>query len=189
MESPIATDGPARDRQWVIHLRLSTGANAALLAALLFFTAACGIGGPSGAGWRDTNLHAVDGIWITGEEPCGPTSSDDLCRAARVAALARVRKDHADTPPQEVVALATLPSRWFNTRGEQVLMITGGISRPAIVIVDLSDGRRVAVGLICDPTITSVGQPARAASCFDVATVLEPYRVGGKGPDPFGDAP
>jgi len=189
MESPIATDGPARDRQQVIDMRASTVASTAVLAALLFVVAACGIGGPSGAGWRDANLHAVDGIWITGEEPCGPTSSDDLCRAARVAALARVRADHAGTPPLEVVALARLPSRWFNARGEQVLMITGGISRPAIVIVDLSDGRRVAVGLICDPTITTEGQPARAASCFDVATVLDPYRVGGNGPDPFGDAP
>lgn len=147
-----------------------------MLAALVLFAIGCGIGGPSGAGWRDANLHAVDGIWITGEEPCGPTSADDRCRAARPVAVDAVRD--TETSPPANVTITSLPHEWVNERGERILMTTGGISRPVVAIVDLADGRRIAVGLVCDPSIA--GSP-RPATCFAVPGVLDSYRVDGPG--------
>ena len=148
-----------------------------MLAALALLSAACEVGGPTGAGWRDANLHSVDGIWITGEEPCGPTSSDDRCRAARAVAIDQVPA--ADRSSATSVAIARLPRDWVNERGEHVLTTTSGISKSVVAIVDLADGRRVAVGMMCDPTFG--GNPARPATCFAVPGVLDSYRVGGSG--------
>ena len=174
----------------MMRLGSSLRARVAVLAALIAATsAACGIGGPSGAGWHDANLHAVDGIWITGEDSCGPASSDDLCRAARGAALGAVLADAPTASPLDTVALARLPHRWFNDRGEQILTTTGGMVHPQVVIVDLADGRRVAVGLLCEPTITSGSAPPRRSTCFHAPDALATYRVGGRGLNPFGDAP
>jgi hypothetical protein len=190
MKSPIAMAEPAPDRERVTRPTLSLRARGVPLASLIIaVTVGCGIGGPSGAGWRDANLHAVDGIWITGEEPCAPTSSDDLCAAIRVAALARVRADAPDASPLDTVALARLPTKWFNAHGEQILLTTGGMVHPQVAIVDLADGRRVAVGLLCQPRILSDSEPPQPATCFDGPDTLATYRVGGRGPNPFGDAP
>ncbi len=178
-------DGPVRDRRRVRRHTFPILARVALLAALAGLITSCGIGRPSGAGWHDANLHVVDGIWITGEKACGPTSADDRCRAARPVAVAAVRDSEGPQPSS--VTIARVPHEWVNDRGEQILMTTGGISKPVVAIVDLADGRRVAVGLMCDPTIG--GNPARPATCFVVPDVLDPYRVDGHGPNPFGAAP
>jgi hypothetical protein len=189
MESPIAGDRQTMDRQPVPHVSISSLLRAVGALGFLVVAGACGIGGPSGAGWRDANLQAVDGIWITGEDPCPPTSDDDLCRAARVTALGRVNADLPDSLPDDTISLARLPRKWFNARGEQILMTTGGMVHPQVAIVNLADGRRVAVGLLCQPTVTTEGAPSTPATCFDAPDVLAGYRVDGKGPNPYGDAP
>ncbi len=145
--------------------------------AVIVVAAAWRIGAPSGRGWHDANLRAVDGIWITGEEPCGPMGADDRCRAAREVAIDQVRA--ADRSSATSVAIARLPHDWVNERGERILTTTGGISRPVVAIVDLADGRRLAVGMMCDPSID--GSTARPATCFAVPGVLDPYRVDGPG--------
>lgn len=147
------------------------------IAAVIVGAAAWWIGAPSGRGWHDANLHAVDGIWITGEDPCDPTSSDDRCRAAQAVAIDQVRA--ADRSSATSVAIARLPRDWVNDLGEHILTTTSGISKTIVAIVDLADGRRVAVGMRCDPTID--GNPARPATCVVVPDLLDSYRVDGSG--------
>jgi hypothetical protein len=157
--------------RWSFRRRGAAVAVTVLAASIL--TSGCG---PTGAGWRDPGLHEVAGIWVTGEDSCEPGAPDDLCPAVRDA----VRTD-ARAAGATAVALARLPRHWVNERGEGILPITAAISQAVVAIVDLANGQRIVVGLICSPTITSEGQPPTPPFCSSYPSAIDPYRVGGRG--------
>ncbi len=96
-------------------------------------------------------LHEVDGIQMTTEQPCNPVVTDWCARWLRRARTA-LALDAATTVHR--IALAG-PNGVF-----------GGIARPVVVVLDLDDGTRRAVELMCGPTSFNATEPP-ASQDFD----------------------
>ena len=113
------------------------------------------------AGWSDPAAHVVDGLWVGGETACA-LDAEQECSLPLDAALARV----AVIEPAATVTSASVAQpvgAYRDGHGGTILATTGGWVTYKIAILRLADGRRLMVGLHCEPPMESqVGTtPAR----------------------------
>lgn len=121
---------------------------------------ACAIGvswvTPRPAGWLDPAAHVVDGHWVGAEVPCDDVIGD--CRVAITAAVAQLRTLEPGAVVAAVMTSHLLP--YVARDGHTAIDgVTGGIGHPELVILDLADGRRRLVGLLCSPEPVSLTEP------------------------------
>jgi hypothetical protein len=113
------------------------------------------------AGWSDPEAHVVDGLWFGAETVC-PLEGGQACSLPLDAALERV----AVIEPGATVITASVAKPvggYRDGRGGTTLATTSGGTAYRIALITLADGRRLMVGVHCDPQIESgVGTtPAR----------------------------
>jgi hypothetical protein len=138
---------------------------------LAFAVAACGQTGPR---WLGENIHAVDGYWVGTETLCPAGAAADC--AVEVQTAIRT----LPAPDRQLVVRAALggfPSGYVDASGKTILMTFAGLSQPRIVVLDLADGRRRAIPVVCTgPIVTSGGALVGQETCFP--TGLPHLRVG-----------
>ena len=120
--------------------------------------AACG---PTGPRWVGEDIHAVDGYWVDTERPCLPVDCATELREA-VRALPA-----ADAEQIVGAALAGYPNGYVDSSCKTILMTTGGLWQPHIIVFDLADGRRRVVMLACmGPMTTGDGALVEPKKCM-----------------------
>ena len=127
------------------------------------------------AGWSDPAAHVVDGLWFGAETAC-PLEGGHACSLPVDAALERV----AMVEPGATVTSASVAQpvgAYRDGRGGTVLATTGGFVECRIALIGLADGRRLMVGVYCEPTMESTTGTIRARCIADAAGVHAP-RVG-----------
>jgi hypothetical protein len=127
------------------------------------------------AGWSDPEAHVVDGLWVGAETAC-PLDGGQECSLPLDAALERV----AVIEPGATVTSASVAEpvgAYRDGRGGTVLAVTGGWVEYRIVLLGLDDGRRLKVGVICDPLREYDGGSIPASCQADAGEVSAP-RVG-----------
>ena len=120
-------------------------------------------------GWFDADVHAVDGYWMTNEMPCAPELDPDCALKVEAAV-----EDLARREPEAVVTAAHVAGYPVSRQPGDISVAVAGIMQPGFVVLDLADGSRRAVGLLCGP-IRLEGDVA-IAGCRP--SELELYRVG-----------
>jgi hypothetical protein len=139
-----------------------------ILALLALGVVACA---PTGPRWVGENIHVVDGYWVDTERPCLPID----CAVALEEALRALPA--ADRQLVIGAALGGFPSGYVDASGQTILMTTAGLSQPRIVILDLADGRRRVVPLVCTgPIFNSEGALVGQETC--IPSDLSHLRVG-----------
>ena len=124
-----------------------------LLAALTaIVVAACG-SAPVAAGWRDADVHLVDGVWIGREVDCpgGEVSKGEAgveCRTIIDRAMAALERSVPNSITR--IVLVTLPRTYVTADGKELTpRIDVGISTRKAVLIDRVDGSRQVIGLWC----------------------------------------
>ena len=134
-----------------------------------------------GPGWLDADVHAVAGYLVTGETRCklGPS---DGCGGVVPPAVQAMKSFGGSV---DVVGAweASLPTHYVDAVGHQAISKSGALTTPHLVILDLADGSRQAIGVFCRGPLTDQGGVvAEEASCFSDRSGLlgafERYRVG-----------
>ncbi len=126
-------------------------------------------------GWSDPEAHVVDGLWFGAETAC-PLNGGHECSLPVDAALERV----AVIEPGTTVTSASVArpvGAYRDGRGGTILATNGGWVEYRIALLGLADGRRLMVGVYCEPKVESeVGTtPARCQA--DAGEISAP-RVG-----------
>ena len=98
---------------------------------------------PNADGWWDEGVHAVDGYWVKSETECVP--GDSYCQTQ---VRASVDVLHVQEPD------AVMTKAWMASYPQQRKRYGGfigfaGLANPAMVILDLADGRRRMITLRC----------------------------------------
>jgi hypothetical protein len=127
------------------------------------------------AGWTDPGAHVVDGMWLGAETGCSLDGGQE-CSLAVDAALERA----AVTEPEATVTSASVAKpvgAYRNGRGGTILATTAGWVTYDIVVRGLADGRRLMVGVHCEPPMESEAGSIPARCQADAAPVTAP-RVG-----------
>jgi hypothetical protein len=133
-----------------------------ILVLVAIAVAACG---PTGARWVGENIHVVDGYWVDIETPCLPGAPGSDCKVEVEEAIKSLPA--ADREQVVGAALAGYPGSYIDASGQTILMTTGGLHQPHIVVLDLVDGRRRVVTLLCIGPITSGdGAIVEPKTCF-----------------------
>jgi hypothetical protein len=132
-----------------------------ILVLLAFAAAACG---PTGPRWVGDNIHVVDGYWVDTETPCLAGGAADC--AVEVEAALRTLPP-ADRELVVGAALGGFPSGYVDGSGTTIpVRMGGGLSSQSIVLLDLADGRRLAITLVCDgPILTGEGKLVEEKTC------------------------
>jgi hypothetical protein len=130
------------------------------LIPLVLLLAACNPAPPAVTGWLGSDVHLVDGRWIGTESPCA-TGTDGLeCRTIVDRALTLLPDLRTRTTR---AVLATLPTIYVTATGERRSARLGvGIMERRVVVADLTDGRRLVIGLLCH--VTSQGNESGGAT-------------------------
>lgn len=117
-----------------------------VLIALAFATSACSVSGH----WLGDGVGAVDGFWVMQERPC-----EDLgCLPARRAALAAIGDPDGSTVSKASAADWTKDFA-FEDGHSRLSSTSGAIGMTMFaVILDLADGTRHLVPLVCAHTET-----------------------------------
>jgi len=139
----------------------------ATLVALVALTA-CSSRAPNRDGWWDEGVHEVDGYWVTAEFPCTP-ENDEACTTAITAASAALR---AREPGAAVTGgvFAAYPVQRGKDANEISIILTG-LFQPRFVILDLADGSRRVIGLMCGPEFSATRvDPVLACHENDMST-------------------
>lgn len=121
------------------------------------------------AAWGGDGIHEVDGYWILAERPCDMASAD-LCVDEMRAAEVSIGID-----PRSVVrrATASLPNwRSVGPLGQVSIRLDNRSGLANFVVLDLADGSRRVVGIVCPGVRGPDGSPRCGALPFD------DYRVG-----------
>jgi hypothetical protein len=136
----------------------------AVLALTMLAAAACS----EPAGWVGEDPHAVEGYWVLKETPCDRAPAAD-CTIAVDAAIAGSDLDDA-----EIAAASTADwsSGYRDGGGRTVLATTGGIVHASAVILDLADGSRRIVNVLCGGPITTGGGALVSPRTCDVNALL-----------------
>lgn len=115
------------------------------LVALLLAAAACSPTATANPdGWWDEGVEAIDGYWVIPGDRCDPVT-DARCRMAVDTAIAAL---HAREPGAPVVAVTT--ARYPAQREpERATFVYAGLQTPRFMILDLADGTRRVVPLMC----------------------------------------
>jgi len=127
------------------------------------------------AGWSDPEAHVVDGLWFGAETACA-LDAEQECSLPLDAALARV----AVIEPGATVTSASVAKpvgTYRDGRGGMVLATTGGWVEYRIALLGLADGRRLMVGVYCEPLREFDGGSIPATCQADAGEVSAP-RVG-----------
>ena len=134
-----------------------------------------------GPGWVDANVHAVAGYLVTGETRCtlGPS---DGCGGVVPPAVEALKSFGGSV---DVVGAweASLPTQYVDAAGHQAIFTSGALTTAHLVILDLANGTRQAIGVFCRGPLTDQGGVVvEQASCFSDVTGLlgafSRYRVG-----------
>ena len=141
-----------------------------ILATLAIVTACAR---PNADGWWDEGAHAVDGYWVTSEQPCEP-ATDEGCAVAIETATSIL---HAEDPAAQVTGAVTAgyPMRNGDNPNEMTFTI-GGLMEPEFVILDLADGTRRTIGLHCGPAMSEDGSTLTGVTACQPAE-FEVWRV------------
>ena len=115
-------------------------------ALLIVVVSAVACAAQAAGGWYDAGVHDVDGYWLTAEHRCGwptPVPCEEKAVAAAVTALRQ------SEPDADVVgaSMAGYPSQ--RTRPGEIDFAFAGLQTPRFVILDLGDGTRRTIGLMC----------------------------------------
>ena len=141
--------------------------------ATLAIVAACAR--PNADGWWDQGAHAVDGYWVTWEQPCVP-ETDEGCTAAIETATSIL---HAADPGAEITGAVTAGYPTMRGNGPNEVSFTfGGLAQPEFVILDLADGSRRTIGMHCGPGISADGSTLTGVTACQPAE-FEVWRVTG----------
>jgi hypothetical protein len=150
----------------------------ALVLAIVGVLAVAGIADvtkPVPAGWTDPAAHVVDGRWFGAETPC-PLDIEQECSLALHAALDRITATETEVTVTSA-SVARSVGAYRDGRGGTVLATTGGWVEYRIAMLGLSDGRRVMVGVYCEPLRQSQAGSVPATCQADAGEVSAP-RVG-----------
>ena len=135
-----------------------------MLALAAFVVASCGAL-PGRGQWQGTDIHLVDGTWLDRESNCD--DGDLECSTVLSLGLQTVA---LDLRGRVVTArVAALPVRYMTVDGQIWNAHMGaGIEEYRAIVLDLTDGNRRVIGLIChlpyrDTLIVSDAQCAPAA--------------------------
>jgi hypothetical protein len=99
------------------------------------------------AGWQGPDVHLVDGRWIGTEAPCAQGQGGLECRTVVDRALALVTASVRVNVTRATRA-AVLGS-FVTPTGETRIAQFGGLDRADVVVLDMADGSRRLVGLVC----------------------------------------
>jgi hypothetical protein len=117
-------------------------------AAVILVLAACSPAPPAVVGWQDSGAHLVDGRWIATETPCAAANDRLECRIVVERALSTVPGSVAASVTK--TARAALPYKFVTPSGDvRVGHVGGGIETGQVIVLDLADGTRRVVGLVC----------------------------------------
>jgi hypothetical protein len=132
-----------------------------ILVLLVFAAAACGLIGPR---WVGDNIHVVDGYWVGRETPCPAVGAAD-CATEVEAALRTLAP--ADRDLVVGAAMGGFPDGYVDRSGTTIpVKFGGGLSSQGIVLLDLADGRRLAVTVVCEgPIFTGEMQLVEEKTC------------------------
>lgn len=119
------------------------------LGALLLLVSACSEPG----GWVGDDPHVVEGSWVLAEVPCDRAPGAD-CTIAVGAAIAGSDLDDA-----EIVGASTAvwPGGYRDGGGRTILATTGGLVHPSAVILEVANGSRRLVNVLCGGPVTTGG--------------------------------
>src|SRR5688572_20965069 len=147
--------------------------------ATLAIVAACAR--PNADGWWDEGAHAVDGYWVTWEQPCETeteteTETDEGCTAAIEAATSIL---HGTDPRAKVTGAVRAGYPTMRGNGPNDVSFTfGGLVQPEFVILDLADGSRRTIGMHCGPGMSDDGSILTGVTACQPAE-FEVWRVTG----------
>jgi hypothetical protein len=114
------------------------------LVLLILLLAACTTP-PAVVGWIGPDVHLVDATWIGTETPCAAGTDGLECRIVVENALAFI-----DRAKVTKAAVAALPTTFVMATGEtRTPHLTGGLNTGRAVVIDLVDGSRRVIGLLC----------------------------------------
>ncbi len=151
------------------------------VATLILLLSACAAA-PVATGWRGANVHLVDGTWIGAERACGAGDGypDVVCRTVVELAMAALPPD--DRSEVTKAAYAELPYTFVAAGGEvRTAEVSVGILTRTAVVVDLVDGARRVIGLLCYLPSSGTGRLSVANSSCELVP-LEYWRDGNAPP-------
>ncbi len=143
----------------------------AILAAIVVVAAACSEPG----GWVGEDPHVVEGNWVLAESSCD--------RAPGAECTVAVDEAIAGSGIAEAVvtkaSTAEWPTGYRDGGGRTVLATTGGIAHFSAVVLDLVDGSRRLVNVLCGgPITTDAGALVSPRTCDANADLPFSQRVG-----------
>ncbi len=127
------------------------------------------------AGWSDPAAHVVDGLWLGAATSC-QLDAEQECSLPLDAALVRV----AAISPGSTVTSASVAQpvgAYRDGRGRTVVATTSGWVTYRIALIALADGRRIMVGVHCEPRREYDGGSIPASCQADAGEISAP-RVG-----------
>ncbi len=127
------------------------------------------------AGWTDPGAHVVDGLWLGAATAC-PLEGGQECSLALDAAMARLAVI-TSTATVTSASVAKPVGAYRNGRGGTILATTAGWVTYNIVVLGLADGKRLMVGVYCEPRMERESGSIPAHCQADAAPVNAP-RVG-----------
>lgn len=118
-----------------------------LSVALFLLLSACGAG-LAAPGWQGEDVHLVNGTWVGTETACGAHDLVEECRLLVEHAMGAVDPQTRSKVASAVIA--DLPTMFVTATGEtRTASRAGGLQSRRVVILDLADGTRLVIGLIC----------------------------------------
>ena len=151
------------------------------LMTLIVLLAACATV-PVDTGWQGENVHLVDATWIGTERACGAGDDYDdvLCRTVVELTMAALPPDDRSKVAKAVHA--ELPTTFVTPAGEtRTAEVSIGILTRTAVVVDLADGARRVIGLLCHLPSSGTGRLSVANSTCELVP-LEYWRDGNAPP-------
>jgi hypothetical protein len=130
---------------------------------------------PNADGWWDEGTHAVDGYWVTWEQPCEPLT-DEGCQVAIETATSILQATEPGATVTRAVK-AGYPMMHGDSPNEMSFTF-GGLVQPAFVILDLADGSRRTIGMQCGPAMSADGSTVTGRTACQPAE-FEVWRVTG----------
>ena len=125
--------------------------------------------------WTNPAAHVIDGRWFGTETTC-PLETRQECSLAVDSALERVAVIEPDATVTS--ASVTEPVGGYTTeRDETILATTGGWVDYKIAVLNLSDGRRLMIGVVCAPEIEYTSGTVPPRCDWDAGEIRAP-RVG-----------
>ena len=151
------------------------------VAALILLLSVCATP-PVATGWQGQNVHLVDGTWIGTETACGAGDEYDDVECRTVVELTMEALPPDDRSKVTKAVHAELPTTFVTVGGETLTAeVTVGIATRTAIVVDLVDGGRRVIGLMCYLPSSGTGRLSVANSTCEIVP-LEYWRDGNAPP-------